>query len=76
MLDAVRYMVAWFPLLLLGIHFALHFLGVDKHAADRRAFETHLMALHNLTLAAGGGGGGDASLSAESVDAALATSAR
>lgn len=60
MLDAVRYMVVWIPLILLGFHFVLHWMGVDKHAKQRLALEQHLAELHgnmtaltsgNLTLA-------------------------
>jgi hypothetical protein len=50
MLDAVRYMVVWNPLILIGFHFVLHWMGVDKHAKDRRLLEQHLTDLHgNMT---------------------------
>ena len=32
MLDAVRYLVVWNPLILMGLHFALHAMGMDKQA--------------------------------------------
>jgi hypothetical protein len=30
MLDMVRYLVVWNPVILVSLHFAFHLLGVDK----------------------------------------------
>ena len=30
MLDAVRYLIAWNPVILIALHFLLHELGLDK----------------------------------------------
>lgn len=51
MLDAVRYMVVWNPIVLLGLHFALHVLGVDKKQQMLHEHSQQLHALHmNSTL--------------------------
>ena len=31
MLDAIRYMVVWNPIILLGLHVGLRLLGMEKH---------------------------------------------
>lgn len=50
MLDAVRYMVVWNPIVLLGLHFALHVLGVDKKQQMLHEHSQQLHALHmNMT---------------------------
>lgn len=55
MLDAVRYMVVWNPIVLLGLHFALHVLGVDKkqqllHEHSQQLHALHMNATHqNMT---------------------------
>ena len=55
MLDAVRYMVVWNPIVLLGLHFGLHVLGVDKkqqmlHEHSKQLHEMHMnMTLTNAT---------------------------
>ena len=55
MLDAVRYMVVWNPIVLLGLHFGLHVLGVDKkqqmlHEHSKQLHEMHMnMTLMNVT---------------------------
>lgn len=46
MLDAVRYMVVWNPIVLLGLHFALHVLGVDKKQQMLHEHSQQLHALH------------------------------
>ena len=46
MLDAVRYMVVWNPIVLLGLHFALHMLGVDKKQQMLHEHSQQLHALH------------------------------
>ena len=33
MLLQIRYLVVWNPLILMGLHFTLHFLGLEKAAA-------------------------------------------
>ncbi|KAK9833314.1 hypothetical protein WJX81_005662 [Elliptochloris bilobata] len=35
MLDAVRYLVAWNPVVLVLLHFGLHFLGLERHVHHR-----------------------------------------
>ena len=47
MLDAVRYMVVWNPIVLLGLHFALHVLGVDK---KQQMLHEHSKQLHQLHM--------------------------
>ncbi len=47
MLDAVRYMVVWNPIVLLGLHFALHVLGVD---ARQKVLHEHSKQLHQLHM--------------------------
>ena len=50
MLDAVRYMVVWNPIVLLGLHFALHVLGVDKKQQMLHEHSQQLHAMHmNMT---------------------------
>ena len=50
MLDAVRYMVVWNPIVLLGLHFALHLLGVDKKQQMLHEHSIQLHAMHmNMT---------------------------
>lgn len=46
MLDAVRYMVVWNPIVLLGLHFVLHVLGVDKKQQMLHEHSQQLHALH------------------------------
>ena len=46
MLDAVRYMVVWNPIVLLGLHFAIHVLGVDKKQQLLHEHSQQLHALH------------------------------
>jgi len=49
MLDAIRYLVVWNPLLIVALHFALHFFGMDrfsKHRGDKEA----LMLMTNGTI--------------------------
>lgn len=33
----IRYLVVWNPLILMGLHFTLHFLGLEKAAASPAA---------------------------------------
>ena len=47
MLDAVRYMVVWNPIVLLGLHFALNVLGVTQKQA---ALHEHSKQLHQLHM--------------------------
>lgn len=47
MLDAVRYMVVWNPVVILGLHFALHALGVDK---KQQMLHEHSQQLHQLHM--------------------------
>ena len=50
MLDAVRYMVVWNPIVLLGLHFVLHVLGVDKKQQMLHEHSQQLHAMHmNMT---------------------------
>lgn len=35
MLDGVRYLVVWNPVILMGMHFCLHFFGIDRFAEAR-----------------------------------------
>ncbi|KAK9917064.1 hypothetical protein WJX75_000479 [Coccomyxa subellipsoidea] len=40
MLDSIRYLIVWNPVLLMALHFFLHFFGIDKfskHRGDREA---------------------------------------
>lgn len=49
MLDSIRYLIVWNPVLLLALHFFLHFFGIDKfsqHRGDKEA----LMIMTNGTL--------------------------
>lgn len=46
----IRYLVVWNPLILMGLHFTLHFLGLEKAAASPAAAPAPLQAmLSNLT---------------------------
>ena len=49
MLDSIRYLIVWNPVLLLALHFFLHFFGIDKfskHRGDKEA----LMIMTNGTF--------------------------
>lgn len=48
MLDAVRYMVVWNPIVFLGLHFCMHILGVDKR---QQMLHEHSEELHRLHMA-------------------------
>lgn len=52
MLDAVRYMVVWNPIVLLGLHLCMHVLGVDKRQQmlHEHSEELHRLHMANLTL--------------------------
>ena len=47
MLDAVRYLVVWNPIVLLGLHFGLHVLGVDK---KQQMLHEHSQQLHQMHM--------------------------
>ena len=51
MLDAVRYMVVWNPIVLLGLHFGMHVLGVDtkQQMLHEHSEELHRLHMQNLT---------------------------
>lgn len=50
MLDAVRYMVVWNPIVLLGLHFALNVLGVTQKQAMLHEHSKQLHQMHmNMT---------------------------
>lgn len=49
MLDSLRYLIVWNPLILIGLHFVLHYVGFDrfaKHKGDKEA----LAIMSNATL--------------------------
>lgn len=49
MLDSLRYLIVWNPLIMIGLHFVLHYMGFDKftkHKGDREA----LAIMSNATL--------------------------
>lgn len=52
MLDAIRYMVVWNPIVFLGLHFGMQMLGVTKRQQMLHAHSEELHRLHmaNLTL--------------------------
>lgn len=35
MLDGVRYLVVWNPIIFVFLHFAMHFFGMDPAAEER-----------------------------------------
>jgi len=82
MLDAVRYLVVWNPLILILLHYGLHYLGLERHIhhrAPHAAASGANSAALNGTGAAGllaalgnGTGGAGAGLLGESGAAALA----
>ena len=45
MLDGVRYLVVWNPLILMGLHFALHFIGIDRFAEARHKGDREALTL-------------------------------
>ena len=47
MLDGVRYLIAWNPIIIMGLQFALHIMGLDK--LQRRQQE-ELLAAANGTM--------------------------
>ena len=53
MLDMVRYLVVWNPLILGGLSLGLRVVGVADHEADRASLRARLAAF-------GGGGGAPA----------------
>ena len=49
MLDSLRYLIVWNPLILICLHFLLHYVGFDKfakHKGDKEA----LAIMSNTTL--------------------------
>lgn len=40
MLDAIRYMVVWNPLILIALHTVFTFLGLDKHDHNHQQVHT------------------------------------
>ena len=44
----IRYLVVWNPLILMGLHFALHFLGLEKTAASPAAAPSPLEGVLNV----------------------------
>jgi len=51
MLDAVRYMIVWNPIILFGLHLTLHMFGVKPHALGDTS---HGGSAANSTLGANG----------------------
>ncbi len=49
MLDSIRYLIVWNPVLLLALHFFLHYFGIDKFAKHRGDKEA-LMIMTNGTF--------------------------
>ena len=67
MLDMVRYLVVWNPLILGGLSLALRAVGVSDHEADRASLRARLAAV---------GGMGGAPAAAESAGVAAGSGAR